>query len=70
MRFVRVRNVVRRWWVGLMRGFARTDVGRLLGVRPAPLSQVERNRRWREKNCEHYNRYMREYRLRKKGESG
>lgn len=36
----------------------------------APLTQVERNQRWREKNREHWNAYMREYRKRKKAERG
>jgi len=30
-------------------------------VLKGPLSQVERNRRWREKNRERYNAYQREY---------
>ena len=31
-----------------------------------PLTQVQRNQRWREKNRDHYNKYMRDHRRNKK----
>jgi phosphopantothenate synthetase len=38
-------------------------------IKRATLTQVERNARWRAKNREKYNAWMRDYRARKKGES-